>query len=123
MRIEPGVHTWGVSWEHEPPTIVSTWLSLPPRNGSYGVSVASVAAVAVCSVAAWKGFGGEGWAAVPRLVFEEHQYWRLFSAMFAHADFMHFFSNAVPLAVLSYFLFGAYGAWVHPVAMVPLGRW
>jgi rhomboid protease GluP len=59
--------------------------------------------------------------ATPETVFELGQYWRLFTAMGVHSDFRHLMSNALVFAVLSYLLYGYFGAMVHPVLTISGG--
>ncbi len=48
-------------------------------------------------------------------VFEAHQYWRIFTAVFIHADVKHLISNMYMLSILGYFVSGYFGFWVFPV--------
>lgn len=57
-------------------------------------------------------------AATPETVFELRQYWRLFTAIGVHSDSRHLMSNALVCAVLSYLLYGYFGAMVHPVLTI-----
>lgn len=49
-----------------------------------------------------------------KLVFEEHQYWRLWSTLFVHADIAHLLSNLVLFLPFSYFLSGHFGYFFFP---------
>lgn len=48
------------------------------------------------------------------LVFEKHQYWRLWSTLFVHADIAHLLSNLVLFLPFSYFLSGHFGLFFFP---------
>lgn len=53
--------------------------------------------------------------ATPHEVFDLHQYWRAWTALFAHADLGHLLSNSIVLVPLGYFLAGYYGYLFFPV--------
>ena len=94
-----------------------TILSRKPRRNSKHAAGLTVLIVAAVSVAAWL----NGAALLPRLaatgveIYEQHEYWRLLTAVAVHADLLHLFSNILFLAVLSYLLYGYYGFWVYPM--------
>ncbi len=48
-------------------------------------------------------------------VFSQHQYWRLWTSLFAHADGGHLISNAVLFIPLSFFLTGYFGHLFFPL--------
>jgi rhomboid protease GluP len=100
--------------------ITETHLSRKPASGSVWVALASVALLCIVSAIYWTdAFGlASELAATPETVFELGQYWRLFTAIGAHADSRHLMSNALVFAVLSYVLYGYFGAVVHPVLTV-----
>jgi rhomboid protease GluP len=54
-------------------------------------------------------------------VFVHDEYWRLVTAIGAHADFRHFLGNGVVFAILSFLLYGYFGARVYPVLCWGLG--
>jgi rhomboid protease GluP len=49
-------------------------------------------------------------------VFVKHEYWRLWTSLFAHADPGHIVSNAILFIPLSFFLTGYFGPWFFPIA-------
>jgi len=55
------------------------------------------------------------------LVFDQHQYWRAWTTLFAHADAGHLMSNAFLFIPLTYILFGYFGSFVFPVAGLLIG--
>lgn len=61
-----------------------------------------------------------GWAdwlpASANSVFADGQYWRAWTALFAHSDLGHFFSNAFLFLPLTYLLTSYYGYMFFPVA-------
>lgn len=54
-------------------------------------------------------------------VFQQHQYWRLWTALFVHADFGHIASNSLLFFPLAYYLYGYYGFWLFPFLGIFLG--
>lgn len=60
-------------------------------------------------------------SATPHQVFELKQYWRAWSALFAHADMGHLLSNSMILLPLAHFLSGYYGFWFFPVVGLLMG--
>jgi len=54
-------------------------------------------------------------------VFENHQYWRLWTTLLAHGDFRHLLSNAALFLVLGTFLTGYFGSWVFPLTAMAFG--
>lgn len=48
--------------------------------------------------------------------FNQHQFWRAWTALFAHADWGHLLSNLFLFVPLSYFLFGYFGPCFFPLA-------
>lgn len=56
-----------------------------------------------------------------RTVFMEHQYWRLITTIFLHADLQHLLSNALLLLVFGWFLRAFFGLKIFPVAALATG--
>lgn len=54
-------------------------------------------------------------------VFVKGQYWRLWTTLFAHADFGHLMNNALLFIPLAYLLHAYFGFWYFPVAGLVLG--
>ncbi len=54
-------------------------------------------------------------------VFNEHQYWRLFTALFAHADLEHLFSNTPLFLIFGLFLYEYFGFTLFPVVSLLIG--
>lgn len=69
-------------------------------------------------------FWGVGWTdgAVSWLSLAKgHEYWRVFSALLAHADFSHALSNAPAILFLGWLLRGYFGFLLFPVLAVAAG--
>lgn len=66
-----------------------------------------------------------GWAhwlpATGQAVYGEGQYWRAWTALFAHSDLGHFFSNAFLFLPLTYLLTSYYGYLFFPAAGLAIG--
>lgn len=60
-------------------------------------------------------------SASPEQVFQNHEYWRLWTALFVHADFGHIASNSLLFFPLAYYLYGYYGFWLFPFSGILLG--
>lgn len=99
------------------------WLTQQPRAGAWMVSALSLMLLLVINFLYWRNdFNFENLlTAIPKNVFEKHEYWRLWSALFAHADIAHLLSNSLLFSVFSYFLFGYFGGFVFPAAALLFG--
>jgi len=99
------------------PVIKQTHLSKPPARHAGPVAAASVALLVVVSLAYWLDLGGTAHLlpAVPQAVFDRGEYWRVVTAIAAHADLGHLGANAVVFGVLTYLVFGYYGTLAYPV--------
>lgn len=67
-----------------------------------------------CKLSAWM-------TATPQAIFEHHEYWRLWTTLFAHADLAHLLSNSLLFVILGYFLSGYFGPWLFPLAALAFG--
>jgi membrane associated rhomboid family serine protease len=104
-------------------TIRETFLSKKPERSSSLAGLASIVTIFVTSIIYWENRWNlaESLPASGETVFHQHQYWRLLTGILVHSDFMHFFSNAIPLAFFSSLLYGYFGFTVFPLLMVALG--
>lgn len=67
-------------------------------------------------------FDAGSWMAVSKeAVFRDHEYWRLWSALFAHGDLPHIFSNLFLFLPFAYYLSGYFGFWFFPFAGFLIG--
>lgn len=111
--------------EHDPPVpiIKETRLSRKPAKGSQWVALGSVAVLLAASIIYWIDLFGLAsyMPAIRERVFARDEYWRLLTAIGAHADFRHFLSNGVVFAVLSFLLYGYFGSTVYPTLTWALG--
>lgn len=107
--------------EREAPTeqrvLRETWLSRRPRPSARNMIMLSSIALGFGSLVYWINLWGLGdlMPGNPEKVFHEHEYWRLVTALFAHADTRHLFSNGLMFFIFGYLLNGYFGSWVFPV--------
>lgn len=67
-------------------------------------------------------FGVQQWmGASYNSAFAQGEYWRLWTTLFAHADFGHLMNNALLFIPLTYLLYAYFGFWFFPVAGLFLG--
>ncbi len=94
------------------------WLTQKPDANAYVVAAGSLIIMLVASFLFWRNdFNLENlMTAIPHNVFEGHEYWRLWSALLAHADIAHLLSNSLLFSVFAYFLYGYFGSFVFPLA-------
>ena len=99
-----------------------TLLYRKPREYSRDVAVISVLMILWITLLAWQNSEAllPTFAATSNGVLGNQEYWRLLTSVAVHADFGHFLSNIIFVAIFSYLLFGYYGIWVYPVLGVAL---
>jgi len=54
-------------------------------------------------------------------VFEQHQYYRLWTSLFIHADGSHLFSNMILFVPMLFLLSSYFGSWLWPLSAVFVG--
>lgn len=98
---------------HDPPV---DYLSRRPASGSFLIAAGTILFIGIISQLYW-----ENWGSLADLlpgsatqVFEQHEYWRLFTATLIHGDWQHFLSNAYMLGILGFFVYGYFGFSVFP---------
>jgi rhomboid protease GluP len=104
-------------------TVKETWISRKPAEGSALVAAASILVAMGFSLVFWSNYRGLASCcpANPEQVIEQHQYWRLFTSIFVHADLKHLLSNAIGLGVLSFLLYGYFGYKIYPCLILGVG--
>jgi len=96
--------------------IKKTFLSEKPRELSILIAILSTLILLFFSALCWKDQSLYLWsAAIPENVLEGGEYWRLWTAIFVHADMRHFLSNAILFGFFSYLLYGYFGFGVFPL--------
>jgi len=102
--------------------IKSTLLSQKPREESLLIALLSVTVLLFVSLLCWRNPSLLDLLAASRhQVVGEQEYWRLLTTTAIHADLTHFLSNAILFALFTFLLYGYFGFWVFPVAVVALG--
>lgn len=102
--------------------LVSTWLTRRPSLGSSTAALAAAAVVTFVTLLGWLYPGvGEQLPVSGEAVFVQRQWWRIWTACFAHADIAHLLSNLVLFVILGRFLGGFFGYWLFPVWTFFLG--
>ncbi len=102
--------------------IKSTLLSQKPREESLLIALLSVMVLLFVSLLCWRNPSLLDLLAASRhQVVGEQEYWRLITTTAIHADLTHFLSNAILFALFTFLLYGYFGFWVFPVAVVALG--
>lgn len=95
-----------------------TWLTRKPAPLSALIAAGSTVALTLGSVfylldigsaASWMDASGHS-------VFEKHQYWRLWTTLFAHSDVGHLAANSLLFFVLGFFLNAYFGTRIFPLA-------
>ncbi len=98
--------------------VKETWLSRTPRRGALDLTFGIVGALVLVTFLYLNGAGGGErlLAASGTAVFAKHEYWRIFTTLFAHADLGHLLSNLLLFVPFSYFLAGYTPRWFYPFA-------
>lgn len=109
-------------WTQPRIVVKRTLISRKPAENSGLVAATSAMVVLFVTVLVWRDSPDQFrlLAAVPSRVLDQQEYWRLFSALAVHSDWMHLFSNLPFVVFFSYLLYGYFGFGVYPVGVVVL---
>ena len=110
------------NWTQPRIVVKRTLLSRKPAENSGLIAAASAMVILFVSVLVWRDSPDlmRLSAAVPSRVLDQHEYWRLFSAVAVHSDWKHLFSNLPFVVFFSYLLYGYFGFGVYPLGVVVL---
>lgn len=99
------------------------WLTRKPHKAAWDVTIGLGLVVFIFGFSYLQDlFHIRQWmAASGEMVFHEHQYWRLWTALFAHADLEHLLSNAIFFFPFTYFLSSYFGLWFVPILGLLMG--
>ncbi len=99
------------------------WLTRRPHKAAWDVTIALGLVLFIFGLSYLQDlFGVRQWmAASGESVFHDRQYWRLWTALFAHADIEHLLSNAVFFFPFTYFLSSYFGLWFVPILGLFMG--
>lgn len=97
--------------------IRENWLTRSPKKSAISITLFSAFTLFFLALYYLKNtFGLQEWMpASYSLVFNEHQYWRLWSTLFAHADIGHLMNNALLYIPLTYILCAYFPFWFFPL--------
>jgi rhomboid protease GluP len=100
-----------------------TWFTRPPRNRAANFTILMTILLFAAGTYYIRNIFNiqTSMSASYDLVFNKHQYWRLWTTLFAHADFGHLMNNALLFIPLAYLLFAYFGFWFFPIAGLALG--
>ena len=103
--------------------LTENWLTRKPRPQALEQSLLLVFVLFAASFLFWLGlWHADAWMpASPYEVFHEHQYWRLWTGIFAHADAGHLLSNTFLFLPFSYFLLGYFSPVLFPFLGIAMG--
>ena len=110
------------NWTQPRIVVKRTLLSRKPAENSGLIAAASAMVILFVTVLVWRDSPDlmRLSAAVPSRVLDQHEYWRLFSAVAVHSDWKHLFSNLPFVVFFSYLLYGYFGFGVYPLGIVVL---
>lgn len=96
--------------------LTKTFLSKKPAYKSFVIGAISLGVLML-----FFGADPEKFSATKRLVFDQGEYWRAFTAALLHADLTHLAHNAFFFAGLAALLTNYFGFWVFPVLSIIAG--
>lgn len=103
-----------------PPKIAGP-LSAVPSPGLAKPALIAFIFFTIASAAYWRDPEASQLAVSGEAVFKNHQYWRLFTALFTHSDFGHLLSNMPLFLIFGWYLRAFFGVWTFPVASFFIG--
>lgn len=102
--------------------LTGTLLSRKPTHNSSTIALSAAAAVTFVTLLGWYVPSiGERLPVSGEFFFQHHEWWRPWTACFAHADVGHLLSNMVLFVIFGRFLNGHFGSWLFPFWAFVLG--
>jgi rhomboid protease GluP len=103
--------------------VIQTHLSQKPRAGALTITVIGILSLTLVSLVYWLAPDKVSDLLDGRraLIYGHGEFWRLWTAIGAHGDPHHLLSNLPLFAVLSFLLYGYFGAWGFPLVPALLG--
>lgn len=103
--------------------IRENWFTHPPKFRAANVTVFLTIFLFVTGIYYFQDvFHVQEWMGASRdSVFNKHEYWRLWTTLFAHADFGHLMNNALLFIPLAFLLYAYFGFWFFPVLGIAMG--
>jgi len=119
-EIEKIAYPEAEDFEPEPPKPAGPLSHAP--SAAYLPSVLNFIILFIIATVIYNGYpSGEMLTASGNKVYGEHQYWRIISSIFTHADIVHLLSNTWLFFIFGWFLRSYYGFLVFPVASLLTG--
>jgi rhomboid protease GluP len=106
-----------------PTQTTQNWLTKPPAKNAIPITLLMTYALMIVSILFWRNDFNLGmWlSALPAQVFDQSDWWRLWTALFVHKDAAHLMSNLVLFFPFCYFLSGYFSFYFFPLFGVLLG--
>lgn len=102
--------------------MIANWLTRKPKESAYFATAVFAVVLWSLSFAYLANSSMTGWMpATASKVFLQHEYWRLWTTLFAHGDLAHLLSNWLLFLPLAYLLNGYFGTLFFPLAGVFMG--
>ncbi len=103
--------------------IQETWLTRKPHPWAFIIGAASTLVMVIFGMIYIRDLGG--WASMMSAnaisVFDGHEFWRLWTTLFAHGDEKHLLSNSLLFFVLGSFMAGYFGLRSFPITALFFG--
>ena len=103
--------------------VIENWLTRKPNESAFNMtSLMTLLLLTSGSVFLAGFFNTLDWMpASAQTVFADHQYWRPWTALFAHGDLGHLMNNALMFLPLTYLLTSYFGFFLIPFLGIALG--
>ncbi|MGE0763078.1 MAG: rhomboid family intramembrane serine protease [Bdellovibrionales bacterium] len=103
--------------------IRENWLTRAPKPWAGFVMILLTLLLMLANFFYWNGYAqADQWMPSSfHTVMDRHEFWRLWTALFAHGDLGHLLSNSILFLPLTYLLSGYYGLLFFPVAGLLVG--
>lgn len=101
--------------------ISKNWLTQKISPWASTITLILVFLLIAISLYNWTSIHGKLLTASYEQVYHQKEYWRLWTSLFVHADFLHLASNLFLFIPFAYFLTGFYSWWFFPVSAFLMG--
>lgn len=97
--------------------LTSTLINEKPRRDSLWVSFVILLFITLMTQLYWYNIGGlaDLLPSVKNKIFIDGQWWRIFTSTLIHSNLGHLLSNLYMLGIFSFFVYGHFGAKIHPL--------
>lgn len=99
------------------------WLTRRRGSEKLAPTLALSGVITLATLLYWSGgLNANAWmSASPNQVFQSHEYWRLWSTLFAHGDAAHLLGNLLLFTPFAFLLWSTFGTFLFPVLGIALG--